>query len=65
MTHKQELFDLQNKARQAGRTCNFFIDHNGKITSVYYINKLHSVLGFVESERKAKFWHQIGIYENQ
>ncbi len=35
-THRQELLDLQAKARHSGRTCDFTLDNEGRIDGVFY-----------------------------
>jgi hypothetical protein len=65
MTHRAELLDLQQKARNAGRTCNFYYTEQGYIDGVAYMDPQASPLSrlsggmildpltFAEKERAA------------
>lgn len=66
-THRDELIQLQAKSRAAGRTCNFFIDEDGRLDEVFYMDPkgcqraragyISSLLGYAEMER-AKLRHE-------
>lgn len=74
MTDKEELLRLQNKARTAGRICNFYFNTEGHIDGVFYKDRIYDPLTFAEKEREefafndsrsfdratAKFCRQIG-----
>jgi hypothetical protein len=68
MTDARELRDLQDKARRAGRVCNFFINEQGHMDSAFYLDPeskgrfkagmIISLLSFAEIERKKLYWHE-------
>jgi len=70
-THKIELLSLQDKARRAGRTANFFFDEEGRMDSVFYMDPkapamshtragmILPLLSFAEMERPKKEWWQV------
>lgn len=68
MTDRRELIDLQDKARRAGRVCNFFFNEQGQLDSAFYLDPeskgrfragaILSLLSFAEIERKKLYWHE-------